>query len=334
MENGGTAWATSNGVTTEELEAKDYATIGYVDTEIAEVKAECIQQTPLFANSVDELEENGDTSKVYVLPDGYIYGYIKSNIEGELELGTNMLTTALGCDGEIMQDGDGNVLGYADGHYLSGSASNPFKNVSYVGDDSTHFLTGFIPYTLAQANAGVPIYIKGVTIDTTQNYTRAATYNTYSDYSVYHAPVKFSTGYITVEQLDEQFYKLTLTSDFISAMTTTTVASDFAYIRFSFSGSGDGVVITTDVSTSSAETYAWQNTGHAFVPADYEERINNLEDNVTILKTAIQGDMAVYGIVDSENNVYMTGTLSSGTYTLKYQNDDGTLSEIGTFTME
>lgn len=32
--------------------------------------------TPLFANSVDELNANGDTTKLYVLPDGYIYAYM------------------------------------------------------------------------------------------------------------------------------------------------------------------------------------------------------------------------------------------------------------------
>ena len=32
--------------------------------------------TPLFANSVDELTASGDTTKLYVLPDGYIYAYI------------------------------------------------------------------------------------------------------------------------------------------------------------------------------------------------------------------------------------------------------------------
>ena len=32
--------------------------------------------TPLFANSVDELTASGDTTKLYVLPDGYIYAYV------------------------------------------------------------------------------------------------------------------------------------------------------------------------------------------------------------------------------------------------------------------
>ena len=32
--------------------------------------------TPLFANSVDELTASGDTTKLYVLPDGYVYAYV------------------------------------------------------------------------------------------------------------------------------------------------------------------------------------------------------------------------------------------------------------------
>ena len=39
-------------------------------------KAASSQVTPLFAQSVDELNVSGDTTKLYVLPDGYIYGYI------------------------------------------------------------------------------------------------------------------------------------------------------------------------------------------------------------------------------------------------------------------
>lgn len=72
--------------------------------------------------------------------------------------------------------------------------------------------------------------------------------------------------------------------------------------------------------------YAWANTGHAFVPADYENRILALE-------SAVKGDIPIYGIVDGENNIVMSGSLVAGTYTLKYQNSDGSTSEIGTFTI-
>lgn len=45
----------------------------YIATELAKRG----QLKPEFANSVDELKESGDTSKLYVLPDGYIYAYMK-----------------------------------------------------------------------------------------------------------------------------------------------------------------------------------------------------------------------------------------------------------------
>lgn len=167
---------------------------------------------------------------------------------GTVEIGgiayTNLLPLAVGCDGNIQKDKNGNAVGYADGAYLTGNGSNPWQNASYVNDSTTHFVTGFIPYTKAQAEAGVPIYVKGVTMDTAASHTRAAGYNSYSDYTAYHDPVKFSTGKITVEELGTAYYKLTPTADFVSAMASSNAGSNFAYIRFSFPGSGSGTIIT------------------------------------------------------------------------------------------
>ena len=57
---------------------------------IDELKAQGVQQTPLFANDTSECT---DTSKVYVLPDGYIYGYIKKSapVEHNANDGTGFL---------------------------------------------------------------------------------------------------------------------------------------------------------------------------------------------------------------------------------------------------
>ena len=43
---------------------------------VAKIATDGASVTPLFANSVDELTASGDTTKLYVLPDGYIYAYI------------------------------------------------------------------------------------------------------------------------------------------------------------------------------------------------------------------------------------------------------------------
>lgn len=47
-----------------------------------------------------------------------------------------------------------------------------------------------------------------------------------------------------------------------------------------------------------------------------------------------QGQSAdIYGYVDENNTVVLSGSLAGGTYTLKYENADGTTTEIGTFTL-
>lgn len=42
----------------------------------------------------------------------------------------------------------------------------------------------------------------------------------------------------------------------------------------------------------------------------------------------------VFGRVDADNNIILTGNLESATYTVKYENEDGTLTDIGTISFE
>lgn len=51
---------------------------------ITELKTEGVQQTPVYAESVDWLNENGDTALIYLLPDGYLYAYKYVTIGNEL----------------------------------------------------------------------------------------------------------------------------------------------------------------------------------------------------------------------------------------------------------
>lgn len=55
---------------------------------------------------------------------------------------------------------------------------------------------------------------------------------------------------------------------------------------------------------------------------------NPTGDGIKINAEVVSGD--VVGYVDGNNNIILSGNLPSGTYTLKYENDDETLSEIGT----
>lgn len=160
---------------------------------------------------------------------------------------TNLLPSAVGNDGEVFKNKNGQAIGYADGYYLSGNATNVVHNVTYVGNDDACFVTGFIPYTIEQARNEVPIYIRGanVVIDESNGHTRVAGYNTY-DASAYHDPAKLASHNFTVEIISEGYYKLTPKDRFVSTMEGSSVGSNFQYVRFSLGGSGDGVIITVN----------------------------------------------------------------------------------------
>ena len=204
---------------------------------------EALQGLPVFG-VVDENNTITVTSQL----SGGTYTLMYENEDGTLlKVGTitvesgkiiivNLLESAIGAQGTVLND-----VGYADGYYLSGNA-NVSENNSYLSTDATHFTTGCIPYTKAQAEAGVPIYVKGITLDTSQSHTRMCAYPNY-DYSTYLDPIKFSAGdsYISVETLGDKYYKITPKANFISTMN-----NDFKYVRFSFTGSGNGVIITVD----------------------------------------------------------------------------------------
>ena len=64
----------------------------------------------------------------------------------------------------------------------------------------------------------------------------------------------------------------------------TIVRENTAYIRFAFETPADAssVIITVneEINEGTTAIHMWESTGHAFVPADYESRILELEDKV------------------------------------------------------
>ena len=62
-----------------------------------------------------------------------------------------------------------------------------------------------------------------------------------------------------------------------------------------------------------------------FTEADREDMIQQILSEL--------GAIPVYGRVDANNNIILTAALGDGTYTLKYENADGTVTEIGTVTV-
>ena len=66
------------------------------------------------------------------------------------------------------------------------------------------------------------------------------------------------------------------------------------------------------------------------VETEVEDEKGNIVQSII---AELQG-LPVFGVVDENKVITVTSQLSGGTYTLKYENEDGTITEIGTITVE
>lgn len=196
------------------------------------------QVIPVFANDISECT---DTSKLYVLPDGYIYGYIKTKTTRPAY--TNVF------------DKDNAISGYRLGSAGTTSA----------WDEA--FVTNYIPvspntqYTVRLFGAGN--FADGN--DRLSEYSAASEAN---------------------HVLQTRGSALTVTTESNGAVVFTfTTQSTTKYIRLSIEydlANFDTYIITLNqpIENEIISEYGWASTGHAFVPADYEDRIIELESKM------------------------------------------------------
>lgn len=236
------------------------------------------QLKPEFANSVVELNEKGDTTKLYVLPDNMIWAYTTIETEVETEGYHNLLesatadynsTTIYGED----YNGDGHRDGYLKGVRLSSSGSTSTQDGMLA--------TGFIP-----ASDGARIRTVGFDISNLSMSPYVISYNS-SGTKLAHKAIQASSfegdheaalAYITDFTLDSATY-----------------GTGIAFIRISASANGNMlpsiVTVNEEIKEGNTETIItkdWTNTGHAFVPADYEYRIVELEAEVETLNKQLK----------------------------------------------
>lgn len=248
LERIGDTYATKASVTelSEEIEAISVPTkvsqltndAGYIDgNTLATELAKRGQLKPEFANSVAECT---DTTKLYVLPDGYIYAYMLTETDPE-PLFTNKLDTAEIKTGQ---------------RYSRSNAA--FKEQS--GCDSAVFdipTSGTVIIRLRNCtyNAAYPQVYGG---KSNTNFTSTTIADNASKWSIDGN----GDQYIQFTNSNGDTHVVVmLTSGDLSADSIITVNQE---IKWSEGGTGN----------------AWASTGHAFVPADYEERIVELETDV------------------------------------------------------
>lgn len=223
-----------------------------------------VQLEPEFANSIEECV---DTSKVYVLPDGYIY----ANVRHEGALFTNQLRNAVDTDGNPYNNG----LGYEVGH-LGGNGSESDR-------EDGEIRSGFIPYT--HCNLLRITGLKGDITSTTHQVGKVIYFDKDRNFQTVTAfNDAVSEGYATyVEDGYNGTGVFTLNFDEYASShgwwgSEIPKATKYIRVNWEYECYPEEAAVTFDEELTFGVSYAWENTGHAFVPTDYEDRIISLEE--------------------------------------------------------
>lgn len=231
------------------------------------------QLKPEFANSVEDCREE---NKLYVLPDGYLYGYLLTEqVEGGY---TNRIDTK-----------DANFKIGARFNASNGEVSTAYPNA---------FVSNHIPVVCNSSHHDM-IRIRGVKdaegTEATRPRFRIMCYDAQGNLVVglYMSNEATANNYILDKTTVEDgvyLYELGVSRngnhDFdnkgISTIRIAGVATDGM----------ENVTVTVDeelIEATTVKKYAWANTGHAFIPGDYEERILALEKESQELQGQMEG---------------------------------------------
>lgn len=214
------------------------------------------QLAPEFANNIEECT---DQSKLYVLPDGMIYAYMRheETVEGgETPNFTNMLKhpeTAIYNDQRYSMSGGGfTEQAGCDSVVMpiptSGMITVRFRGTDYFGDGSSN--RSYV-YLGTSATAFTGTALNGV-----DNWHIDENGDTYIEFTN-------SGGYT---HMTAPLDAIDMSADII------TINEPITY---------------TIVEGGTTVTYEWESTGHAFIPADYEDRIVALEDGADALNESV-----------------------------------------------
>ena len=209
-----------------------------------------IQLTPLFANDISECT---DITKLYVLPDGYIYAYMTKTAT---VYPTNQLKNAIDSDGTAYNGG----IGYKDNTRLSLSSGEAAQN----GYTATGFMEVKQGDTIRFANINTAI-------GSDRNNV----------FIIFYGANFARVGYLRGQAVADALIAGECVLDSNLTLSSGTLDGT-AYFRVSMlTGSGDYLITVNEpLEPTTTTTQGWYSTGHAFVPADYENRIVDLEERV------------------------------------------------------
>lgn len=244
-------------------------------TYIASELAKRGQLKPEYANSIKECT---DTTKLYVLPDGFIYAYMTKTVTVNP---TNQIRESINSD-KTPYTGENGEDGYKVGYRFSNSTGTEVSIASYA-------VTGFIPCTVNDV-----IRTKNIEFDTASANSQIHFYDSNFAHILYIAGGSTTNSLASILNSNGN-----IEGSIAQSTNTLTDAqkSSIAYIRIAGLKFGDSAMVTLNepLEATTTTTTAWYNSGHAFVPADYEDRIVDLEasaeeldERTSDLETAVE----------------------------------------------
>lgn len=228
------------------------------------IKTELAKKTQLQPTFASTVEECTDTSKLYVLPDGYIYAFMKAEI-----IDIPYINRA-----EPLPNNTTDTTKWVNGYRYSSS-----------GDPSAEAGTTVSNMIPIYANGGT-LRIKGATLRESKD--RIALFITKSDGSqtslrgYFNVGITNSSGNVTYNGFENDTYTFTITKGTDTSVTLTG-------IRFAMATptDADAVIITVNQEIKEPTTvidYAWTNTYISFIPNDYEEDFVEVKNDIVDLK--------------------------------------------------
>lgn len=245
-----------------------------------------MQLIPQFAKNIAELEDSGDKNQVYVLPDGYIYAWM---VKTETSTGvayTNILDTATKTLNARWNSSNAldTTVGKGTGHVA----------LDYIDVKSGDVLRFKAPGGATDAGANGHSKLLAGGYSRVRYYNASNTLVASNSDAKPHMDFKVTTDSEGVSSIVVGYKNTTAGDDSTNALSSQAGSIAKARIAIYLSSAAvteadlEGAVITINEEikegTTETTTEGWFSTGHAFVPADYEDRIIGLEEDVSALK--------------------------------------------------
>ena len=253
------------------------------------------QLSPEFANT---LEECTDTSKLYVLPDGHVYAYMKKVQTNE----DKNILPSLEAPFGLSKNTTGLYYGY-----------RPSSASPYYATPNNCNMTGVIP--VAVEDCPITLYIRGVSSWGTEDDDRISLYGSTDNPSVLKVREALAKeGYCSLEQLGNDDYLLTINKPFLDSVSWTTVTS--AVLSFKNTSADQKIIVSREpIESTAVVEYQWVDTGHSFITSDkFDGEIKiNVNSNLEFVSSIDEclDPTKLYVLPDNFIYAYTTKTITS-----------------------